>query len=421
MKYSPMYYNQRLDFFNYYKALQEKVRGEILRESEEQIIGTDIEKLAKYFYDKYSLSLIEEDPEREVSFDVQDYLSTISAHQRERFYSQDGDLHDFQCQRVAVEVPMVSNEHILDISTLKTSTHSLSYSEADFSWGVDKITTSIETKGYGFEYDEDKIAQEVKQAFGRIRETIQWKNSDIEKGNCDLLAYIQQTINERKQKLTQSKEKLALLTKKIDIPMKKKPSASSQVVLVAHRPLVRRVKPNPTLPEEHVLDESKVDDIIDLLDNQAKNYEQTPRAVKDLGEENLRDLLLANLNSIFEGNATGETFSRNGKTDIYLKISKGNILICECKTWGGKVLYAETIDQLRGYLTWRHNYGVIIIFVRIKNFTKVLKESRVAIQAHYSYLNGFRKVNDTHFVSNHRLDDDEKTVKIHHLFYHLYL
>jgi hypothetical protein len=180
------------------------------------------------------------------------------------------------------------------------------------------------------------------------------------------------------------------------------------------------VKPKPTLPEEYVLEEAQVNDIITLLDNQARSFEQTPKAFKGLGEEDLRDVLLSNLNSVFEGGATGETFSKKGKTDIYLKINKGNILIAECKVWGGKALYEGTIDQLRGYLTWRHNYGIMITFVRIKDFTKILRESQTAIPTHLSYINGFKKIADTHFVSNHRVDDEEKQVKIHHLFYHLY-
>ena len=213
---------------------------------------------------------------------------------------------------------------------------------------------------------------------------------------------------------------MASLTQAISIPLKKKQCSGAQAVRVAHSPLVQRVRPKPRLPEEYVLDEVRVNDIISLLDNQARSFEQTPKALEALGEENLRDLILANLNSVFEGGATGETFSKKGKTDIYLKITKGNILICECKIWDGKGVYDKTIDQLRGYLTWRHNYGIMITFVRNKDFTRALRESEAAIQVNSSYLNGFRRVGDTYFVSNHKVDDNEKVVKIHHLFYHLY-
>ena len=66
-----IYINNDADFSNYYGALQKQVRGKILRESEEQIIGTNEEELAKYFYDKYVLSPIEEDKEREISWEIQ--------------------------------------------------------------------------------------------------------------------------------------------------------------------------------------------------------------------------------------------------------------------------------------------------------------------------------------------------------------
>ena len=94
-------------------------------------------------------------------------------------------------------------------------------------------------------------------------------------------------------------------------------------------------------------------------------------------------------------------------------------MICECKIWGGKALYEKTINQLRGYLTWRHNHGIIITFVRLKGFSKALSEAENLIQSHESYINGFKTLNETYIVSNHKVDDEDKEVCIHHLFYHL--
>ena len=405
---------------DYYRKLQEDVRSEVLRESEEQILGSNVDELAQYIFERYALSPIEIDSERETSWDLQDYLKDISANRREGFYANEGTLRDFSAQRAVVEVPIVPNKDLQTISQLQGNTVSMSYSDKDFAWGTDTISRSFPTRDYQYQLDEQGIANQVNSILGTINDTIRWKNEAIIKGNQELLAHIKFHIQQRRGSLEQSKDKLAALTKTINIPLKKKLNVGAQVVRVAHAPLVQRVKPKPTLPEEYVLDEAKVNDIITLLDNQARSFEQTPKAFKELGEEDLRDIILSNLNSVFEGGATGETFSKKGKTDIYLKIAKGNILICECKIWGGKALYDETVDQLRGYLTWRHNYGIMITFVKTKDFTKVLKESEGAIQTHSSYTNGFRKVGDTHFVSNHKVDDDDKQVKIHHLFYHLY-
>jgi hypothetical protein len=408
------------DIDDYYRQLQEQIRSEILRESEEQIIGTEEEELSKYYHDKYALAPFQEDPDREASFDVQDYLQTISASRRERFYGSQGDLRDFPSQRVVVEVPLIPNKDWRTLAQRTGSQYTLDGSHERLKWNEDGVSLSFETKGYGFQMEETQMASEIEKTLQTIRSAIQYKNDSIEKGNKELLFYIKNPILARRQEIVANKEKLSALTKTVSIGLKKKPTIGAQTVRVAHTPLVQRIKPKPSLPEEYVLDESRVDDIITLLDNQARTYEQTPKAIKELGEENLRDLLLANLNSVFQGDATGETFSKKGKTDIYLKISKGNILIAECKIWGGKALYEATVDQLRGYLTWRHNYGIMITFVKNKDFTNVLRESEAAIQAHPSYMNSFKKVNETHFTSNHRVDDAEKEVKIHHLFYHLY-
>jgi hypothetical protein len=373
-----------------------------------------------HFFEKYAVMAIVENKESEANYDIQDYLQDIPARQREDIYQGQGILRDFPSQRVIVEMPILTNSDIETISNLQTRTFSTGISDRHFDWQINRISKTIETKGYGFEFDPDKIAGEVNRALQDIRQTIGYKNEDINEGNRDLLEYIKTQISTRKQSINKNKDKLAALTTKINVPLKRKVKQGTQAVRLSHTTLVRSIKPKPTLPEEYVIDEERVNDVITLLDNQARNYEQTPKAIKELDEENLRDLLLANLNSVFEGGATGETFSKNGKTDIYLKINKGNILICECKFWGGKSLYATTIDQLRGYLTWRHNYGIMITFVRIKEFTKTLSESESAIRAHHSYLNGFKKIADTHFASNHKVDDEAKEVKLHHLFYHLY-
>lgn len=186
-------------------------------------------------------------------------------------------------------------------------------------------------------------------------------------------------------------------------------------------PLVKRVKPTPTLPEEYVLDRDKVLDIIFIIDNQGRQFEKTPRTYECFQEEGFRDVILVALNSIFEGKAIGEAFSYKGKTDIYLIINKGNILICECKIWDGEKLYNDTINQLRGYVTWRNNFGIIITFAKRQNFTKILGEIEDIVTKHPSYVKGFRQITETHFLSHHVSEQDNlKNIEIHHLFYNLY-
>lgn len=404
---------------DYYRKALEDVRGKVLRESESQIVGTDSLELAQFYLQDVSLAPIEFDDEKGPSWEHQSYVKTIPAHQRESFYQSEGDF-DFACERVRVEMPIKYNKDIRTLASLTSSTFSISYSDRDLQWSEQSISFTVETKGYGFSMDENQIANKVNEGIRRVQEAIGWKNGDITKENAYLLSQTRLLIDGRKNELEQSKGKIDSLMQKINIPLKKKLPEAMQRISIDHKPIVKRIKPAPQLPEEYQLDENKVNDIVEVLDNQSKSFEKTPNAVAKLGEEDLRDLILANLNSIFEGKVTGETFSNQGKTDIYLNLDKGKILVFECKIWGGKKLLLETIDQLRSYLTWRHNYGVLIFFVKLKNFTKILDDIDVSIKESSSCKGSVRKINETHFVAVHSLQDEDKEVKIHYLFYNLY-
>lgn len=411
--------HRRASISDHYRDALDKIRSVVLRESEAQIIGSDTSELAEYYFQQYALNPIEKDDSRETHWEHNAYVKTIPAHQRESSYRNEGNL-DLPCERVLVEIPIKPNKDIQILSQLQSSTFTYSYSEKEFNWGQNSISFVVETKGYGFSLDEDRIAGEINNKIGEVNTFLQWKNDDINKENVNLLNNTKGLIEARKQDIQKSKEKMQSLTQKINIPLKKNIPQGAQRIALDPKPVVNRIKPNPHLPEEYVLDENKVNDILEVLDNQAKSFERTPKALVSLGEEELRDLLLANLNSIFEGKATGETFSKKGKTDIYLNINKGNILVFECKQWGGKKILHETIDQLRGYLTWRHNYGVIIIFAKIKTFSKIFTEISSIIQESQSFRSSYRKINETHYSAIHALEDEGKEVKIHYLFYNLF-
>jgi hypothetical protein len=58
-------------------------------------------------------------------------------------------------------------------------------------------------------------------------------------------------------------------------------------------------------------------------------------------------------NGVFKGQATGETFNFQGKTDILIRVEGKNVFIAECKFWKGEKALLATLDQLLSYLSWR--------------------------------------------------------------------
>jgi hypothetical protein len=410
-------------FSDAYRIQWEKIQKQILSEADAYLLGTTTGELVEYYLSKSCFEPIVIDPERDVQMEFKKALRKVTANQRDRGYRDHGET-EYEFETLIVHIPIVKNPNIYDFAKLQTSTYSIGWSPGDWGLNSDEITRSLDIKGYGFNFsdDEARIAQMIDQAKTEVLQWIGWVNNDIQRENASLERQITEFIENRKVKIESDKSKMESLTKRINIPLKKTESTAAQRVRLDPKPLVRKIRPTAQAVEDYVLDEAKVLDIISVIDGQGRQFEKTPATYKDFGEEDLRNVILVGLNSVLEGRATGETFSAKGKSDIYLNIDKGNILICECKIWGGKKLYHETINQLFGYLTWRHNFGIIITFVKQKNLTKILDQIPETVSKHPSFKTGVKRINETHFVSNHKLNqDDDKEVEIHHLFYNLYV
>ncbi|PSB20504.1 hypothetical protein C7B76_06120 [filamentous cyanobacterium CCP2] len=130
----------------------------------------------------------------------------------------------------------------------------------------------------------------------------------------------------------------------------------------------------PPPPGQQTSLKERYEDILDTIYHTGREIERKPQTYQNMGEEALRDIFLVALNGKYRGCATGETFNKNGKTDILLRDDGRNLFIAECKIWGGAELLRKTLDQLLGYATWRDTQLAMLIFNRNKNFSAVLKQ-----------------------------------------------
>lgn len=402
-----------------YDRFFEEIRLQIIRETDAFIIGTTTTELVHYYYDSKHYTPIEVDEEVGESAEIKKEVRTVRASEREYAYQNEGDLA-YEFETIKVSIAIKFNKSLQEILKMRTSSMSLSWSPSQLKWNSRSIEFSYDIKGYGFNRTMDNVVQHVNNQKQNIYSHLNVLAAEINSCNTRLLGQIEQFVNTRKGKLESDVSQYDSLLKQINIPIKRKDDEVVKRIQIDHTPLVQKVRPVAKQPENYTIDREKVIDIIHLIDNQGRQFEKTPKTFLQSGEEDFRNVILVGLNALFEGGATGETFMAKGKTDIYLNIAKGNILVCECKIWAGQKLYGETIDQILSYLTWRVNYGVIIMFVRNKSFTNVLAEPGAVISGHPSYRNGFKKQTETHFISQHSLPtDSQKNVELHHLFYHL--
>jgi hypothetical protein len=181
----------------------------------------------------------------------------------------------------------------------------------------------------------------------------------------------------------------------------------------------RRIKPSippattkPYAPEP-ALDSADYEHILTVMSNMAHVMERSPSAFGAMGEEDLRTHFLVQLNGHYEGQATGETFNYQGKTDILIRHQGKNIFIAECKYWSGPKKLTETVDQLLGYTSWRDTKTAIVVFNRKKNLSAVLEAIPETMSKHSNFKRVVRRQSETEFgyVFGH-LDDPNRELTL---------
>ena len=200
----------------------------------------------------------------------------------------------------------------------------------------------------------------------------------------------------RKEKLLKDKG----LVESLGIPIRQRKDAPQSFSAPIKRKKIHFPKPKapkePFQPEP-ALDDKVYEQIIETLQNMVLVMERSPHAFAGMGEEDLRTHFLVQLNGLYEGMATGETFNFDGKTDILIRVEGKNVFIGECKFWKGPKALHETIDQLLGYLSWRDTKVSLLIFNRNKEFSKVLSQIPEIIKSHPNFKKGYRQNSETDF------------------------
>jgi hypothetical protein len=264
---------------------------------------------------------------------------------------------------------------------------------------------------------------DVENKLALARQMLRLINQGIEKHTDEFRAQAAELIRTRRSQVanhtTQFEQKMAAL----GITVKKRPGATEPVnVQVKRNVQLLRTPPLKAVQiDEPFLTSDAMTEIVALINQSGRGFETAPGVYSKLGEEDLRTIILGHLNAVFASSAaTGETFSVAGHADIVLNAPGGAVLIVECHYWDGAALYAQKIEQLFSYLTWRHTVAAMITFSRRRSLTGVMEEADRAIQEHQSYRSGFVARSETYRVSAHEHPTDPaKTVEVHHLLFNL--
>ena len=243
--------------------------------------------------------------------------------------------------------------------------------------------------------DAQHLREEIDSTVMRIEEQLKWIGNDCSGWNTRITSVAEDCIRYRKKRLLEQADMVSAL----GIPIKRRPdSAVTNAVPVVRkrRPIELPPSPKEAFRPEPELPDTEYDFILNVIDNMSQNIERSPNTFVHMKEEQIRDLILVNLNGHYEGDATGETFNANGKTDILIRADGRNVFIAECKFWAGQASVHKAIDQILSYLTWRDTKAALLVFCKTADFTNTLSKLAATIPDHPNFKRELREVSETH-------------------------
>lgn len=215
----------------------------------------------------------------------------------------------------------------------------------------------------------DRVLRRLEKDISTIKQGIEWSNKDVASYNMTFSQSVMSMLRERKSKI-EDYYKVAQL---FDVSVKAN-ERGARIISPVKRQLYPIAHEVGCAERNFGIEATNYREILAVLKDAGSTMERTPNSYRSMGEEDLRNVLLASLNSSFKGAATGEAFRNNGKTDICIEAENRAAFVAECKMWTGEKEVPSAIDQLDSYLTWRDCKTALIYFVRRKDFLSVAKK-----------------------------------------------
>lgn len=388
------------DWFSIEDHQKRSISSEVDGLDGDRLLNTSADDLCAYFQEKYGIdvpvldesSIVVDQHEKQldVSRDTNRYISDRSRP----FY--------VAATEIEVTIPFTGDA---DAFKIKPTTYTTSPPRAEVR------SNHVLVRIVGTNLEAARVKETIASTLSDINKYLDWLRQNAEGFNGQIEKIARDRIEFRRKKLLGDRNLVAAL----GFPLKERPGAAKTFVA----PNVKR-KITPVMPSastapyrpEPILSNDDYLHILSVINNMALVMERSPSAFVAMDEESLRSHFLVQLNGQYEGQATGETFNYEGKTDILVRVDGKNIFIAECKFWNGPKKLAETIDQLLGYTSWRDTKTSVIIFNRKKNFTKVLESIPETVKAHPNFKRELKREGETQFgfVFAHRDDTNREII-----------
>ncbi len=229
------------------------------------------------------------------------------------------------------------------------------------------------------DHDAAPIKSDFDRRLAQIQEYLATQKQDCNDWHTKLPDTVRTQLEARKKRILDGLN----LTQSLGFPLHRRVDSTYAVPVARKRVVVEMPTPKTgTYAAEPELRLEAYEDILQTISSLSLMMERSPSAFTSMGEEDLRNHILVILNTQFEGRVTGETFNREGKTDILIREKDRNVFIAECKFWDGPKSLTGAIDQVLRYASWRDTKVAVIVFNRRKDISAVLAAVPGAVSQH---------------------------------------
>ena len=353
---------QRIDTREYLAPLNNRMKNEVAQLSDSEIFSCNFQEWAEYLAQKYyivPITVFETNIEKSL------FETKVKRANLFRGHPYENDYFEIDGVQITFKIPFDGNS---DLFELRPSSYILS-----------RFSTNRFTKPQGencgsFTLDFEYTKQELQEKGEAMAEFVQKQfdndfknyktmfanvNSEVEAYNKSLFDTAMKLLEERKKKA----DTFTSISNALQIPLTISKNAPNTKPIVLNR-IVRQPPLKPSItsqtPEPYISDKD-YDNINNIIAMCGTTMEKTARTYYSNNEEELRDHLLATLNTHYEA-ATGETFRKIGKTDIHIEFENKAAFIGECKIWHGERLFQGAVQQAINYSTWRDLKISVIVF-----------------------------------------------------------
>ncbi len=357
-----------MDFFQekdakaFFAPFYSRLSDEVEKIDDAEIVSCNFQEWTDYLTSKYYVA-----PISIFETNITKTLSEIKVKKAKPFrrYPYEKDYFEVDGVRVIYKIPFDGNPDLFTLQPssrilMRFSTNNFVKPQGEncgsFTLNFEYTNQELQDKG---EDMAEYVQKQFDNDFSSYKSMIAYVNDEVESYNNGLSCVAMQLLDERKKKTNS----FTAISKALQIPLTVSKNAPNTKPIQLKR-IVRQPSVKPTAisatPEPYISDDD-YENINDIIFMCGTTMEKTARTYYANTEEELRDHLLAALNTHYE-DATGETFRKIGKADIHIEFENKAAFIGECKIWHGEKLFQGAIQQVINYSTWRDLKVSVIIF-----------------------------------------------------------